>query len=136
MCPPYHEKCFEENWWANFAEIYAWLQNVEMMNIYGFCSVHLTCLGDNNAQIFTEDNCHSILIITKTLDHIIMCVHHYRYLMYYSFIFHVLFVLLSRLPWSHLWIWESSKLTLPMSLWSWALNPPRYSSGMPAATLS
>ena len=60
--------------------------------------MHLTCLGDNNAQIFTEDNCHSILIITKTLDHIIMNVHHYRYLMYYSFIFHVLFVLLSRLP--------------------------------------
>ena len=59
-----------------------------MMNIYGFYSMHVTCLGDNNAEIFTEDNRHSILIITKTLAHIIMNVHHYRYIiMYYSFIY-------------------------------------------------
>ena len=38
----YHEKCFEENWWVNTAETWAWLQNIEMMNIYGFWSMHFT----------------------------------------------------------------------------------------------
>ena len=33
-----------------------------MMNISGFCSLHLTSLSDNNAQIVTEDD-YSIIII-------------------------------------------------------------------------